>query len=70
VGDATVMMKSPRREIEPLPAQAIRLPLAPFYWWLTAWTRGRGLLSMVYMRQRGDRRLPRPPRRSSRFVSA
>jgi len=37
---STVMMKPPLREIEPLTAQAIRLPLASLLLWLTPWTRG------------------------------
>jgi uncharacterized membrane protein len=37
---STVMMKPPLREIEPLTAQAIRLPLASALLWLTPWTRG------------------------------
>ena len=39
---STVMMKPPLREIEPLTAQAIRLPLASVLLWLTPWTRGAG----------------------------
>ncbi|HET7342817.1 MAG TPA: DMT family transporter [Methylomirabilota bacterium] len=41
---STVMMKPPLREIEPLTAQAIRLPLASVLLWLTPWTRGAALL--------------------------
>jgi len=37
---STVLMKPPLREIEPLTAQAIRLPLASALLWLTPWTRG------------------------------
>ena len=37
---STVMMKPPLREIEPLTAQAIRLPLASVLLFLTPWTRG------------------------------
>ena len=37
---STVMMKTPLQEIEPLTAQAIRLPLASALLWLTPWTRG------------------------------
>jgi uncharacterized membrane protein len=37
---STVMMKTPLHEIEPLTAQAIRLPLASALLWLTPWTRG------------------------------
>ena len=37
---STVMMKPPLREIEPLTAQAIRLPLACVLLFLTPWTRG------------------------------
>jgi uncharacterized membrane protein len=37
---STVMMKTPLREIEPLTAQAIRLPLASALLWCTPWTRG------------------------------
>ena len=37
---STAMMKPPLREIEPLTAQAIRLPLASALLWLTPWTRG------------------------------
>ncbi len=37
---STVMMKPPLREIEPLTAQAIRLPLASALLWLTPWARG------------------------------
>jgi drug/metabolite transporter (DMT)-like permease len=40
---STVMMKPPLREIEPLTAQAIRLPLASVLLWLTPWTRGAAL---------------------------
>ena len=36
------MMKTPLQEIEPLTAQAIRLPLASALLWLTPWTRGAG----------------------------
>jgi hypothetical protein len=39
---STVMMKTPLQEIEPLTAQAIRLPLASALLWLTPWTRGAG----------------------------
>jgi drug/metabolite transporter (DMT)-like permease len=39
---STVMMKTPLREIEPLTAQAIRLPLASALLWLTPWARGAG----------------------------
>jgi uncharacterized membrane protein len=39
---STVMMKTPLHEIEPLTAQAIRLPLASALLWLTPWTRGAG----------------------------
>jgi drug/metabolite transporter (DMT)-like permease len=39
---STAMMKPPLREIEPLTAQAIRLPLASVLLWLTPWTRGAG----------------------------
>ncbi len=39
---STVMLKPPLREIEPLTAQAIRLPLASALLWLTPWTRGAG----------------------------
>jgi drug/metabolite transporter (DMT)-like permease len=37
---STVMMKPPLREIEPLTAQAVRLPLASVLLFLTPWTRG------------------------------
>jgi drug/metabolite transporter (DMT)-like permease len=37
---STVMMKPPLREIEPLTAQAIRLPLASVLLFLTPWARG------------------------------
>jgi drug/metabolite transporter (DMT)-like permease len=37
---STVMMKTPLLEIEPLTAQAIRLPLASALLFLTPWTRG------------------------------
>lgn len=39
---STVMMKMPLHEIEPLTAQAIRLPLASALLWLTPWARGAG----------------------------
>jgi len=39
---STVMMKTPLQEIEPLTAQAIRLPLASALLWLTPWTWGAG----------------------------
>lgn len=39
---STVMMKTPLHEIEPLTAQAIRLPLASALLWLTPWARGTG----------------------------
>jgi drug/metabolite transporter (DMT)-like permease len=39
---STVMMKPPLQEIEPLTAQAVRLPLASALLWLTPWTRGAG----------------------------
>ena len=39
---STVMMKPPLREIDPLTAQAIRLPIAAALLWLTPWTRGAG----------------------------
>jgi drug/metabolite transporter (DMT)-like permease len=39
---STVMMKTPLREIDPLTAQAIRLPLASFLLFLTPWARGTG----------------------------
>jgi drug/metabolite transporter (DMT)-like permease len=39
---STVMMKTPLTEIDPLTAQAIRLPLASALLWLTPWTRGAG----------------------------
>jgi drug/metabolite transporter (DMT)-like permease len=35
-------MKPPLHEIEPLTAQAVRLPLASALLWLTPWTRGAG----------------------------
>jgi drug/metabolite transporter (DMT)-like permease len=37
---STVMMKLPLAEIEPLTAQAVRLPLASALLWLTPWTWG------------------------------
>ena len=37
---STVMMKLPLTEIEPLTAQAVRLPLASVLLWLTPWTWG------------------------------
>jgi drug/metabolite transporter (DMT)-like permease len=37
---STVMMKVPLSEIDPLTAQAIRLPLASVLLWLTPWTWG------------------------------
>jgi drug/metabolite transporter (DMT)-like permease len=37
---SAVLMKTPLQEIEPLTAQAIRLPLASALLWLTPWTRG------------------------------
>jgi drug/metabolite transporter (DMT)-like permease len=37
---STVMMKAPLREIEPLTAQAVRLPLASALLFCTPWTRG------------------------------
>jgi drug/metabolite transporter (DMT)-like permease len=37
---STAMMKLPLREIEPLTAQAIRLPLASLLLWLTPWAWG------------------------------
>jgi drug/metabolite transporter (DMT)-like permease len=46
---STVMMKPPLREIDPLTAQAIRLPLASGLLWLTPWTRG----AAVALRQGG-----------------
>jgi drug/metabolite transporter (DMT)-like permease len=39
---STVMMKTPLQEIDPLTAQAVRLPLASALLWLTPWTRGTG----------------------------
>lgn len=39
---STVMMKTPLHEIDPLTAQAIRLPLASVLLWLTPWSRGAG----------------------------
>jgi drug/metabolite transporter (DMT)-like permease len=39
---STAMMKTPLQEIEPLTAQAIRLPLASALLWLTPWARGAG----------------------------
>jgi drug/metabolite transporter (DMT)-like permease len=39
---STVMMKTPLQEIEPLTAQAVRLPLASALLFLTPWTRGAG----------------------------
>lgn len=39
---STVMMKVPLREIEPLTAQAVRLPLAAALLFLTPWARGTG----------------------------
>jgi drug/metabolite transporter (DMT)-like permease len=39
---STVMMKPPLHEVEPLTAQAIRMPLASALLWLTPWTRGAG----------------------------
>jgi drug/metabolite transporter (DMT)-like permease len=39
---STAMMKTPLTEIDPLTAQAIRLPLASALLWLTPWTRGAG----------------------------
>lgn len=39
---STVMMKTPLQEIEPLTAQAIRLPLASALLFLTPWARGTG----------------------------
>jgi uncharacterized membrane protein len=46
---STVMMKPPLREIEPLTAQAVRLPLASVLLFLTPWTRG----TMAKLRDRG-----------------
>jgi drug/metabolite transporter (DMT)-like permease len=39
---STVMMKTPLHEIEPLTAQAIRLPLASALLFVTPWARGTG----------------------------
>jgi drug/metabolite transporter (DMT)-like permease len=39
---STVMMKTPLHEIDPLTAQAVRLPLASALLWLTPWARGAG----------------------------
>lgn len=39
---SVVMMKPPLQEIEPLTAQAVRLPLASVLLWLTPWARGAG----------------------------
>jgi uncharacterized membrane protein len=39
---STVMMKQPLGEIEPLTAQAVRLPLASLLLFLTPWARGAG----------------------------
>jgi drug/metabolite transporter (DMT)-like permease len=39
---STVMMKAPLHEIEPLTAQAVRLPLASVLLFLTPWARGAG----------------------------
>jgi drug/metabolite transporter (DMT)-like permease len=39
---STVMMKPPLHEIEPLTAQAVRLPLASALLFLTPWARGAG----------------------------
>ena len=38
---SVVMMKPPLQEIEPLTAQAVRLPLASVLLWLTPWARAR-----------------------------
>jgi drug/metabolite transporter (DMT)-like permease len=40
---STVMMKPPLREIEPLTAQAVRLPLACVLLFLTPWSLGEGV---------------------------
>jgi drug/metabolite transporter (DMT)-like permease len=40
---STVMMKAPLHEIEPLTAQAVRLPLASALLFLTPWARGAGV---------------------------
>ena len=40
---STVMMKRPLEEIEPLTAQAVRLPLASALLFLTPWARGAGV---------------------------
>jgi drug/metabolite transporter (DMT)-like permease len=47
---STVMMKPPLREIEPLTAQAVRLPLASVLLFLTPWTRG----AMAKLRDSGS----------------
>jgi drug/metabolite transporter (DMT)-like permease len=39
---STVMLKAPLHEIEPLTAQAVRLPLASALLFLTPWARGAG----------------------------
>src|SRR5262245_46001109 len=39
---STAMMKTPLREIDPLHAQAVRLPLASVLLFLTPWARGAG----------------------------
>jgi drug/metabolite transporter (DMT)-like permease len=52
---STVMMKTPLQEIEPLTAQAVRLPLASALLFLTPWTRG----AASALRQGGRRPLVR-----------
>ena len=52
---STAVMKPPLREIEPLTAQAIRLPMASALLWLTPWARG----AMTNLRTGGRRPLIR-----------
>jgi transporter family protein len=49
------MLKAPLREIEPLTAQAVRLPLASAMLFLTPWARGAG----AALRRPGDGRRAR-----------
>ena len=68
---STVMMKLPLTEIDPLTAQAVRLPLASVLLWLTPWTwgavgamrkAGRGPAGDDRHAQRGHRRQLGPVR--------
>jgi drug/metabolite transporter (DMT)-like permease len=50
---SATIMKPPLSEVEPVTAQAVRLPLAALLLWTTPWARGAGRRVRVHLREAG-----------------